>query len=146
MLSFKQFLREEQVIIPPNSLRIPREEMPQVQAKDLPHFLTWLGKNGVETKETSIPVTDLKYAQGELHLDKIRELLKKGKEEQLEKPIIVSNDNYVLDGAHRCAAKSHKEPTASMKAFRICLPVHHAIAATHKYSKSFTKSIEEQKE
>jgi len=78
---------------------IPRADMPQIKSTLREEFLVWSGLD--YSREAMF---DLSPSQGEMSEDNILALM--GKPEQLEKPLLVSRDGYVLDGHHRWAACS----------------------------------------
>lgn len=99
--TFKQYLRLAQVIgdeITSKSLGIDREDMPQV--KDYDDFEQFLETNGV--KYSYVNNKDpMEYRTAQRHVSnkKIVAMLDK----DITKPILVSSDNYIIDGTHRFA-------------------------------------------
>lgn len=88
----------EETIHPPNSLRLPREQMPQVRSMYMAEYLAYLKKHGVSSSEETVPAKNLKPTQGEINGDKARAF----------DPNMFPNlrglctaDDYVLDGHHR---------------------------------------------
>jgi hypothetical protein len=103
LLSFKKFV--EEIIVPKKSktLGISRSVMPQVRAKHMDKFIKHLNKNDVKVQKTILDPKKLKAIQGEFDKEKIKANIEKLKTGPL-KPIIVSDDNYVIDGNHRWLA------------------------------------------
>lgn len=81
--------------------RIPRAAMPQIKSNLMGDFLAEVSRQ-VEVKGTSIMAADLRPSQVELHEDNIAALMQLPA--QLVKPLLVSADQFVLDGHHRWAA------------------------------------------
>jgi hypothetical protein len=101
MLTFKQFIYE--IVVPSKTKGVARTEMPQIRAKHMDKFLDYLKKNNVKVKKTVVQPSKLKAIQGEFDKEKIKTNMEKLKDGAL-KPIIVSDDDYVIDGNHRWLA------------------------------------------
>ena len=99
MITFKQFtlLKKFQK----NNLGIDRKKMPQVFSKDISKFKQFLTKNKILFNNGECKPKELKMAQEEINPEKIIFLTKHP--EQLLKTVIISKDNYILDGNHRVA-------------------------------------------
>jgi hypothetical protein len=114
MLSFKQFT--EELKLPQKTLGVSRSIMPQVRAKHMDTFIKHLKNNDVKVKQTVLNPKKLKAIQGEFDQEKIKINMEKLKTGPL-KPIIVSSDNYVIDGNHRwLAAMNAGVPIVAYKA------------------------------
>ena len=100
MFSIKRLLAAlwEETYYPAKSLGLSRKEMPQIRAKDMPKFFEYLKGHGVSTRDGRGSAMLFKPAQREMNADKARI---KSSPESLAMPLIVSRDNYVLDGHHR---------------------------------------------
>lgn len=82
-----------------HSLGIARKDMPQIRSANVPEFLKWLKtEHGIGTRNEKIPADKLKPIQREVNMDKVRAL---PTGHSSDKPMIVSKDNYILDGHHR---------------------------------------------
>lgn len=75
-----------------------RSLMPQI--KDPTEFKDFLKKQGLDYSEGEMSTHDLKTTQSEFDPEKIKGIIEKGS----TKPIVVSNDNHILDGHHRAIA------------------------------------------
>ena len=51
----------------------------------------------------------------------------KGKSTKGQKPIVVSKDNYVVDGHHRWAAQKVLNPKKKIKVLKMNAPIHDAL-------------------
>lgn len=109
-----------------DSQGIPRQEMPQFKGNaidpEFEHafgvdkngeidvtqgFLDKLKADGVKMTEERVPAAQLKASQNELRGEKVAgmtEAALAGKYDPTKEPIVVSRDNYVVDGHHRWAA------------------------------------------
>ena len=82
---------------------IPRGDMPQIKSILVMEFLRELTDNGITCEEVMIPAVQLSPSQAELHEENIASLIA-ANNGSLDKPLLVSEDMYVLDGHHRWAA------------------------------------------
>lgn len=125
----------ERLYIPPGNLNLPRRNMPQVLQKDFEHYLDWLKQEGVGIEETEVNGASLSPSQLDINEDKVRQLIIDNAD-NLNDPIIVSNDGYVIDGHHRFLAilnKSLNKHYVPINAYKMDLPIHELIKITMKY-------------
>jgi hypothetical protein len=80
---------------------IKRAEMPQVATKDYPEFIDYLKDNGAEFTKQTMPAKSLKATQGEFSDAGVEKQLQKMQDGAPKKPVIASQDNYIIDGHHR---------------------------------------------
>lgn len=90
---------------------IDRSHMPQVDTDNLPDAITKMA-NDVNVKKGMVSANSLKKTQKQINIDKIRgiadtKLLSKSDVKKM-KPIIISKDNYVVDGHHRWVSVLYK--------------------------------------
>jgi hypothetical protein len=106
------------IIYHDNSLGLYRHEMPQVRSHYLDDFLDTLKEDNISYGYSIIEAKNLKPTQKEINMDRVNMIT-----EDLvnSKHLIVSSDDYVLDGHHRWkwAEMNDKE----IKALRIDLPI-----------------------
>lgn len=131
-------------VIPTSRINIPRGKMPQVLSKDVPEFLNWLkNSHEVSSKKTKINVNKLKPSQSNFNKDKINKLISNWSKLP-EKPILVSSDNFVIDGHHHFAAQLNIDSKGKILVYQIGTNIKEIIKLMHNFSKSFTKTINEQ--
>ena len=82
--------------------RRPRGDMPQIKSTLMPEFLAYAEANGVGWAQSEVAASDLQPSQDGMVESSIVTLV--GSKEQLTKPVLVSQDGYVLDGHHRWEA------------------------------------------
>ena len=80
---------------------VKRAEMPQVATKDYPEFIDYLKDNGAEFTKQTMPAKSLKATQGEFSDAGVEKQLQKMQDGAPKKPVIASQDNYIIDGHHR---------------------------------------------
>jgi len=125
----------------PESLGIPRAEMPQIRAIDVPEFLESLKAKGIKVESLPQRVGDLKPTQAELNMEKVAAM--KGMPSIQEKPIITSRDGYILDGHHRWAGifldnKEHTIPT-----YKVDLPMKELLTTAAAFPKAMRQEASE---
>lgn len=122
------------------SLMVPRLEMPQIDSTSREGLLDWLKQTaGIDNEWVDLSTADLNPVQSQVNMDKIQAM--RMNPEVANKPIIVSNDNYVLDGHHTWMANHLNGNT--QKCIRLGAPATQCLDMMKQYPKSFTKGINE---
>jgi len=129
-------LFESNIFIPKGNLNISREKMPQISEEDQEIFFKYLKDHGVKITKTKILAKDLKPTQKTINLSAVNKLLKTNSS-KLKKPIIVSSDNYVIDGHHRWLAALNKNRESKVNVIKSSIPVKQLI----KIIKGFDKVV-----
>jgi hypothetical protein len=107
-------------------LGIPRKYMPQFIGKDdVQKFRRFIKRvYGIKSGITRRKARELKPTQKEISRSRIEDLI--DNENILNKvlvPLVISKDNYVVDGHHRWAAYRLKKPNKSLPAVEINAPI-----------------------
>lgn len=135
-------IRRGDIYIPDGSLNVARSEMPQIQKEDVPAFLKWLQHDkNVPVISTEVACTDLKATQGEINKEKVLELIQK---DPVITNIIVSADNYVLDGHHRWLADLNRDRTSTCSVYRADCTILELLRLAKDFQGSFSKNIHEE--
>ncbi len=129
---------EPVAVVPHESLGIPRTKMPQVPIEA---FQKWLHGQGVTTERTTMSVRDMRPSQGEIGLEQIAKNVLKPEKKLAKKEIVVSQDNYIVDGHHGWAGKYLKDRDAESKILRINLPIREVLEKAHAFPEVFYKAI-----
>jgi len=121
-------------------LGITRDKMPQVDEKDYPEYFAYLKEKGITLKKGKEDPNNLKPIQ--------KEFAKIGVEKSLDKMlaqkdkakfIIVSKDDYIVDGHHRwLAAKNGRQ---QLNVMRANVNMKELLKATNEFPKTTFKSI-----
>lgn len=113
---------------------VPRADMPQLENK---HVKSFLKDHGVDSKIEHRSTSELKPTQSQFNPEKIASMDKTG----MSKPILISSDDYVLDGHHRWLANHYNKT----KQATIKLPwdVPMSLKLLNDYDKTFSKDIHE---
>lgn len=126
---------DDGVVIFEESLNFARHEMPQIQGKDYAEFLDYLKQNNVTTTEEEVPAASLKPAQREYNAAQVNQL----PEAALKKSVLVSRDNYVLDGTNRWVRLlKDKRPVSVV---RLSLTAHEALMLMKAFPKAGRKDV-----
>ena len=123
------------------SIGIARQNMPQIASADVPDFLNWISGQGIKISRVRVLPSDLHPTQYDLNADKIAAL--KNKPEQLNKILIVSKDNRILDGHHRWGALAQFYPDKHIEVERVETDIISLINLAKSYPRAFHKSIHE---
>ena len=106
-------------------LGIPRKYMPQfsspAEIKQFSKFVKKVYK--IKSFKAKRKAGELRPSQKEISRPRINGLIKDGALEKLNVPIVVSGDNYVVDGHHRWAAYRLKRPEKALPAIVIDAPI-----------------------
>lgn len=144
MKRFKALLAEASIDVPEkkDTLDIDRKDMPQIKSDDVKDFLSYLKKNDITTDKKLVDPSKLKATQGQFHKEKIKGLMDAIEAGKLKKePILVSKDNYVIDGHHRWLAFSNLG--RDLTVYQVNTNADKLIALMKSYPKSFTEKLYE---
>lgn len=103
---------------------VPRAEMPQIRGNDFLDFVAFAAGKGVRVYEDQVPVDDLSPVQREFRQERVDSI---PHAKALFEPIIVSQDDYVLDGTHRWVKVWQRNKGAKMQVARVDLPLREAL-------------------
>jgi len=107
-------------------LGIPRKYMPQfTTGDDVKRFTRFVKRiYKINSFRSTRRVKDLKPSQGEISRQRIKKMIRdEGVLEKVTVPLVVSGDDYVVDGHHRWAAYRLKKPEASLPVMVINAPI-----------------------
>lgn len=138
----KQYIRElaggDSAVITIKSLNVPRNEMPQVKSTDMEDFRGWLSEQDIDSSEEYVGVKELKAIQSEINVQKVNGMLnaKSIKELSSSKPVLITADNYLIDGHHRWfALRVDDQNRNEILAIRAHMPVREFLKLAHDYPK-----------
>ena len=99
MKTFRQFVQEEMALTP--AFPIARQQMPQID--NLDEFYHYVGQFGIGVFEAFGTVDHLRPTQHEFDQDKVDKILDGWNDDggPNGNPIVVSSDNFIVDGHHR---------------------------------------------
>ena len=143
MKKFRTYIAELKVEKPDarDTLGIKRDKMPQVKSKDYDELIKHLNKNGVRVTKKSVKASTLKATQKDFNVDKIVGAISKIKTIGTAKPLIVSSDNYIIDGHHRWLAAKNVGDSISIMQSNV--KVKELLKHVYSFPKTFAKGINE---
>lgn len=143
MIGFKAYLNEK-VDLPAKSktLGINRKDMPQIDHEHMNDFLSYLKANDVSYSKESVDPDTLKATQNQFHIAKIQAIMDKIESgDYKKKRIVVSENDYVIDGHHTWIA--HKNLDKKIDVIRIEAKAKNIVSLMHDFPKSYTKKLHE---
>lgn len=117
------------------SLNIPRAEMPQVKAEHRDAMTRFMNARGVQHQSEEVPSDSLKPTQAEFSPAKVKKAIGF---DGGDRSILVSSDNYVLDGHHQWLA--NREQGNPINVIRFDAPISKLIDMAHDFPSSQTAS------
>jgi hypothetical protein len=106
-------------------LGIPRKYMPQFDSPaEIQNFTRFVKRvYRIKSFKGTRKARQLKPSQGEINKKRIQGLINDGVLEKVNVPLVVSGDNYVVDGHHRWAAYRLEKPSAALPVMVIDAPI-----------------------
>ena len=139
-----------------NNLKLRRKVMPQFTDQSMNLFIKQLKKNKIIVKKINKCVLELTPTQNQINSEAVGYLQNKHRKSKYslnKETIIVSSDNYILDGHHRWAAlmmcifKTKKcfksKINLNISCFQIDLPIRKIIKLANKFEKVTHKGFGE---
>jgi mannose-6-phosphate isomerase-like protein (cupin superfamily)/predicted GNAT family acetyltransferase len=124
------------------SLGVSRKDMPQINSNDVGEFVKYLKDKGVSVSSSVINVSKVGMTQKDINVDKVRDLLGVDRA-NLAKPVIISKDNYILDGHHRVAALYNIDKDFRLKTIKVDLGIRDLLKTAKGFPKVSYKNINE---
>lgn len=109
---------KENIEVPKIGMTFSRSLMPQIDNHE--EYIKYLDNKNISYVKQKLPTSDLKSTQMEFDKDKVAEIMNS---REAAKPIIVSNDGYILDGHHRWLADYNKDKNAKTSSIVVNLPI-----------------------
>jgi hypothetical protein len=124
-------------------LKLARHALPQIKSEDVPEFLEWLETQGIATEpDPDFDPKKLTPIQKEINLDKVAGMVSSKGLDALasEKPVMISGDDYIIDGHHRWYALIDSD-YPKINVVRIGLGVHELIDTMKDWEKTSFKRV-----
>lgn len=109
-----------------------RINMPQIDKSDLPQAFSTLKDAGIGVSTKSVYPDELKHSQSKVNNKKIQSIIQDLKAGKKMPPIVVANDQSIVDGHHRQMAYKQYKPKDKITVAMIDLPRDKAITAYKK--------------
>ena len=110
---------KEEIEVPEIGMTFSRALMPQIKGEKMQAFLKHLESQDVSHTVKNVPVRDLKATQSEFDLTKVDQMIG----QRNDKKIVISNDNYIMDGHHRWLADYNTDKNLRIAAIVVDLPI-----------------------
>ena len=133
-------LTESEIVRLNNTLGIEREELPQIDNDSMDEYLKHLESTNIAFEIKSQPVASLNTSQTKIDLDKIKNIMNN---DSKMNPIIVSNDDYILDGHHRALAAYNTDNECEVPIIKVDLPIDELIEISNEFNGAYNQSISE---
>jgi len=125
-------------------MRLPRMQLPQIKSTDVSEFIKWLDEKEVDSLETSMRVGELTPIQKEINIDKTDSRAEKHNSGEINlstgKPVMVSSDEYLIDGHHRWYALRELNPENRLDVVIIDTPILDLISLMKEFPKTTYKA------
>ena len=146
MISFKSYIREFHVWQPRGNKTkgIARGHMPQVKGDDYDELLKFLQSKNIRMKKKKVKAKTLKATQRNFNRKKIIGAIANYHTLHKAKPIIVSSDNYIIDGHHRWLGAYNVD--GDIHIYHANVNANDLLDAVKEFPKSFTNNINEDKQ
>ena len=129
-------------IVKPDSVNtkgMKRVEMPQIHKNDYNEFIDYLKDNGAEFTKQTMPAKQLKATQGEFSDAGVMKQIDKHLRGEPRKPVIASQDNYIIDGHHRWLVAWNTGDTVDV--FKVNIDADELLKLVKKFPKTTYKDI-----
>ena len=129
---------------PKDTLGVKRADMPQVHKDHYPEFIQYLKDHGASMRHRRVHARDLKPVQSEFSDAGVEKMMTNKDEKKgttREKPLIVSSDNYIIDGHHRWLASYNLDEDIPVMQFS--LPIKRLFQLTKDFKHTTYKDIHE---
>ena len=106
-------------------LGISRKYMPQFNSRaEIQQFTRFVKKAyGIKSHKTRKVAKELKSSQREINRKRVKDLIDSNIIKKVQVPILISGDDYVIDGHHRWAAYMLKAPEKKIPAVVVDAPI-----------------------
>jgi len=125
-----------------NNGEASRTLLPQISLKELAGYVRHLQDCGIDVAAKYTGVHRLRPVQKEYNRKKVDEL-KKVENDIKSQPLIVSKENYIMDGHHRWIALSELNEKYPIRVVQVNLPITELVKRTRDYSGSSIKTVKE---
>lgn len=122
------------------TLGVPRNEMPQVPNNSRGALRRFLNSRDIDIEKCSVCCGDLQPAQKDFIPGKVDKFVGLLNDKKLKGvPLLVSSDNYLLDGHHRWLAHRAVDPKGEIEVFKIGVEANRALMLLHRLPSSKTE-------
>lgn len=123
-----------------HTLGIPRSQMPQIKSYKLEAFELYLKSNGFSIKKDFVEVEKLKLTQADVDMRKVVRMAQNINKVR-QKYVIVSNNDYILDGHHRIFALQMTHPKQKIRVHRVNMDIKELLKIALKWDGSTQEDL-----
>jgi GTP-sensing pleiotropic transcriptional regulator CodY len=116
--------------------------MPQIKTSDYDELLKFLQGKDIQLTKKKVRAKTLKATQRNFNRDKIVSAAANYHKLHKAKPIIVSSDNYIIDGHHRWLGAYNVN--CDIHIYHANVNINDLLDAVKQFPKSYTKNINEE--
>lgn len=124
--------------MPSDTLGIERKDMPQIEKGDYDEFFAYLKSNDVDYSSENVHANSLKPIQKDFSL---KGMIKAIRKKRIKKPLITSDDDYIIDGHHRWLSVMSTKPRSNMKIIRVNVPVMQLLQLVRDFPKTTYRDV-----
>ena len=137
MLRFKSFNKLKNIIedLKRDSLGISREDMPQIAGDKMEEFKEFLKSKNITWDEMPYNPKLLRPIQNEFNIEKVKNMLN----DNYSGTILVSSDDYILDGHHRFICHLHDDKPIMVR--KLSTNVKECLKTFHDFHGVFYKGV-----
>lgn len=140
-------MKMNSMILPGGNMGISRSQMPQIPGDKMQDYISFLKGTGLKISTRLLPSSKLKLTQNEYNKEKVLKLMKaydKIRRSDIP-PIIVSSDNFVLDGSHRFAALHNLDPNGQINVVQVSAPIRELLNISRAYPFAQYRTVSDKK-
>lgn len=115
--------------------------MPQVIPEDYKEYEDFLKSNNVKLSDKTIKVKDINPTQKNFNHKMVEIIKRKWKSLLKKRPVLISSDNYILDGHHRVLAIHEINPEQEIKVVKADVNIKKLLDLTAKFPKVQYRNI-----
>lgn len=119
---------------------LPRHLLPQIPENEFENFIKYASDNDIDAKMVKIPAGKIHPIQKHLSKKKLKKMMK---EKITGTPLIVSNDNRLMDGHHRWAAVLLTDPKQEIICVKFDCSMTRLLLLGHTFQAAEVRSIDE---
>lgn len=121
------FVALNSLMLPVGGLVYSRSQMPQIPEANKNTYLNYFKNRGISVKPKVVKLSSLRLTQNEINKVKVWKLMQAIRENKKRfrsmPKIIVSADNYIVDGSHRFVAALNLDEWDEIEVWKIDLPI-----------------------
>lgn len=142
----KSDMIKEQIIHLDYGKMLSRNELPQIKSTDVEDFRNWMREEkGIDSFKTKMEVEELSPIQKEINTEKTDSMKEKHQSGEIDlisgKPVMVTMDEFLIDGHHRWYALLQIDPSIEMETINFETTVDEFLQVVKEYPKVSFKDV-----